>query len=44
MLKREFEKYLKNNGCKLKSFTVNGNHNLTLYEKNFDILLKLMMK
>lgn len=42
MLKREFERYLKNNGCKLKSFTVNGNHNLTLYEKNFDLLLKLI--
>ena len=43
-LKREFERYLKNNGCKLKSFTVNGNHNLTLYEKNFDLLYNLMMK
>lgn len=42
MLKREFERYLKNNGCKLKSFTINGNHNLTLYEKNFDLLFKLI--
>ena len=43
MLKREFETYLKRNGCNVKSFTVNGNHNLTLNEKNFDLLLKLMM-
>ena len=43
MLKREFETYLKRNGCVVKSFTVNGNHNLTLQEKNFDLLLKLLM-
>ena len=44
MLKREFEKYLKNNGCNLKAFTIDGNHNLTLYEKNFDLLYNLMLK
>ena len=42
MLKKEYEKYLKRNGCKLKSFTINSEHNATTHEKNFDLLLKLI--
>ena len=42
MLKKEYEKYLKRNGCNLKSFTINSEHNATTHEKNFDLLLKLI--
>ena len=44
MLKREFEKYLKRNGCDVKVFTINGNHNLTLEKKNFELILSIMRK
>ena len=44
MLKKEYGKYLTKNGCNVKSFTMDSEHNATIYEKNFDLLLKLINK
>ena len=43
MLKRRFEAYLRSHGCKVKSFTIDSEHNCTTHEKNFPLLLKYIL-
>ena len=44
MLKTEFEKYLKRNGCKVKSYTIDSEHNAMTHEQNFPLLLRIIQQ
>ena len=41
-MKRRFVNYLKNNGCHVKVFNLNSEHNATTHRENFGYLLKFI--